>query len=179
MLVWIDVETTGIDERTGSLLEVALVLTGDDLEEKASTRVVIDPPRGDWSGQMSELVREMHTKNGLIEEVKASNLTLREAVTHFLDWGGIYVCNDIPLAGCNVSFDRRWIRHHMPEVEKLFHYRSVDVSSITELAKRWAPTIYEGRPRSTDGHRALSDALGAINLLRYYRRTGFVGGVSG
>ncbi len=80
------------------------------------------------------------------------------------------------LAGSTVGFDRAWLRKHMPALEVLFHYRSIDVSSLTELAERWAPTVYEGRPKAGAAHRALDDVRESISYLRYYRDCGFIGG---
>lgn len=89
----------------------------------------------------------------------------------------VTLASQTPLAGSTVGFDRRWLKEHMPKLEALFSYRSVDCSSLTELAKRWAPSVYEARPRAEHAaHRALADVRESISLLRFYRDRGFVGG---
>ena len=198
MLVWTDVETTGLDERTGSLLEVALVVTNDNLDEIAATSRVIQPAGCMWANLMNPFVASMHHENGLIKDVNEKGQPVVEVGACLYDWlidavavyagsehhvdaGGLepheILKKNTPLAGSTVSFDRRWLRQFLPEIEDLFHYRSIDVSSITELAHRWAPTVYAERPKSGKAHRALADARESISYLSYYRRVGFVGGV--
>lgn len=213
MLVFVDVETTGLDERKGALLEVALVIVTDDLREVAAHSVVVMPLEGSpldgetpeawrrrgaargWSAA-DPVVQEMHDKSGLWRAVEAHGVALGYAQTVLVVFLGDNVNRNrealglgravddpvgkvlsrTPLCGCNVGFDRRWLRQHVWNVDEAFSYRSVDVSSVTELARRWAPAVYEGKPRSTSAHRALPDARGAVELLRYYRWCGFVGG---
>lgn len=236
MIVFVDVETTGLFENEGHLLEVALVLTDDDLNEVAHVSTLVRPVGRDVDAlQMDDVVRAMHIKNGLLDELKRPGVPRRyEAEALLVEWvkkafegvpdvatekcvhcdkrqeqhemdtiaaharrdpvpqrscergylyGGfpaafspkfVSALSVMPLAGSTVSFDRRWLRQHMPELEKLFSHRSVDVSSVGELAARWAPEVYAGRPRSTDQHRALADARGSIELLRYYRAQDFI-----
>ena len=183
MIAWVDVETTGLEEREGDLLEVAIVLTDDDLREIADRNLIVQPTRMSLDcviGFMDPNVREMHTKNGLIADLhRGYGLQKYEVQTHLIDWLSASALPDkTPLAGSTVAFDRRWLRHHMPKLEALFSYRSIDVSSLTELAKRWAPAIYEGRPKAKPEevvHRALADVRESIAILRYYRESGFIG----
>lgn len=183
MIVWVDVETSGLDERVGHLLEVAMVVTFDDLREHASESVVLKASRIDEPDFFPLIVREMHEKNGLIRDVKERGLDLFTGAANLRDWlekcfGNVNDIRQVPLAGSTVSFDRRWLRHHMPEVEALFNYRSIDVSCLTELSSRWAPSVYANRPKAEKGkpHRALDDARASIEYLRYFRSSGFVGG---
>lgn len=107
----------------------------------------------------------------------APDLTLTQKMTRFQS-KQVTLASQTPLAGSTVGFDRRWLRHQMPKLEALFSHRSVDVSSVVELAKRWAPTVYEARPKAKDGaaHRALADVRESIAYLRYFRDRGFIGG---
>lgn len=194
MIVWVDVETTGLDERAGCLLEVAVVATDDDLAEVGGwlapfSRVV-------WPASVSRdveawrrfvegldpVVRGMHVENGLFDEVLRSTYgsNLECVKENIVTWaralGGDL--REVPLAGSTVGFDRRWLRAHAPAFEALFSHRAIDVSSVTELARRWVPSVYEGRPKAAKAHRALADVRESIEYLRYYRRVGFVGGAA-
>lgn len=188
MIVWTDVETTSFDERHHLLLEVALVITDDDLVERGSVSVVIRPPFGADQARkmMDEYVLKMHTENGLLAELDggvsldtAGDMLVDFVTRSFLakecpvDEGKVFL-SKIPFAGSTVGFDRRWLRHHVPRLESML--RSIDVSSFTEVAKRWAPLVYEARPKAGAAHRALADARESIEYLRFYRRVGFVNG---
>jgi oligoribonuclease len=188
MIVWVDTETTGLNPMVAHahLLEVALVVTDDNLIEIAETSVLVKPIGYDIMyvvENMDPVVREMHTENGLIDELRAGKGVRRYiAENTLIDWvwhdacGPLLALKDTPLAGSTVGFDRNWLREHMPQFESLFSYRSIDVSSVTELAKRWASSIYEGRPKAEKKpHRALPDIKASIECLRYYRDKGFIG----
>lgn len=188
MIVWTDIESTDLDERTHHLLEVAMIATDDDLVERAHTTVVINPVGIDIDEiKMSMVVREMHEKSGLIADIKAGKgLRRHEAEGALYDWmRDTFIdpeaqLRSIPLAGSTIAFDRRWLRHHMSGLEKLFLHRSIDVSSINELASRWAPAVFNDRPKQPRGvpHRALEDARHSIATLRYYKGRGFIGGLT-
>lgn len=178
MIVWVDTETTGLDERTGQLLEVAFVVTDDALVERAATSVVIAPVA---PLDMSLVVQEMHEKSGLLKDIK-DGCSLPAANKILKDWlaatfGRVEDLRQIPLAGSTVGFDRRWLRQHLPAVEALFSYRSIDVSALTELSSRWSPAVYNNRPKKDAGiaHRALDDARQSAECLAYYRQAGFIG----
>jgi oligoribonuclease len=184
MIVWTDVESSSLDERTGHLLEVALVVTDDDLNEVAATSIVVRPVGIDVDAiEMDDVVREMHSKNGLLDELRANGGLRRHeaelALVAFVE--GVfkdvptYALSQTPLAGSNVGFDRRWLRAHAPALEELFSYRSIDVSSLTELAERWTLEIYSLRPKAGEAHRALADVRESIACLKYYRDVGFIG----
>ncbi len=182
MIAWVDVETSDLDERTAHLLEVALVVTDDELREVGAFSVVVEPIGGLTAlASMPDVVREMHEWSGLLEELRQGRCARRYEAGLAL-WGFVNEVlaprcpvNEMPMAGSSVGFDRRWLRHHLPELEARFHYRSIDVSSITEMAKRWAPSIYEERPKAAAAHRALADVRERVEYLRYYRRVGFLG----
>lgn len=192
MIVWTDVESTGLDERNGHLLEVALVLTDDELVEQGHFSVVVQPVGTTIDAtvaNMDVVVREMHTANGLIAELREGGGVRRyEAEEHIIKWLkgpctspeqeklSLESLSKVPLAGSTVGFDRRWLREHMPRLEALFSYRSIDVSSITELARRWSPSTYEGRPKAGKAHRALADVRESIAYLKYYSNVGFIAG---
>ena len=191
MSVWVDTETTGLDPERGDLLEVALVVTDDDLAEVAATASVVQPiaPMSAvaWMKSLSPIIQEMHGKNGLFDEIMDGHSAHLHVVEDALcAWVGaaakerLFDLKKTPLAGSTVGFDRAWLRRHMPRLEALFSYRSIDVSSFTEIARRWAPAIYDGKPRAKPEeivHRALPDVLReSIAILRYYRESGFVGG---
>lgn len=185
MIVWTDIESTSLDERDGHLLEVAIIATDDNLVERAHTSVVINPVGVDIDDvKMPMVVREMHEKSGLIADIKAGRgLELADAAALLSGWlTAVFIqledLRKIPLAGSTIAFDRRWLRHHMASIEKLFLHRSIDVSSMNELAERWAPMAHNNRPKQDRGvsHRALDDIRHSINVLRHYRECAFVGG---
>lgn len=179
MIVFTDVETNDLDERAGTaqLLEVALVVLDDDLRERAATSVCCKPVGvGVDEMEMPLVVRELHERSGLLADLRKPDALRRfEAESYLVEWlaqtfGNLELRN-IPLAGSTVSFDRRWLREKMPAVERLFSYRSIDVSCLTELALRWSPPVHNERPKQDAGvaHRALTDALQSAETLRYYR----------
>lgn len=186
-IVWVDTETTGLNERAGHLLEVALVVTDDDLVERGAISVLCRPVGVEIDDlQMDDYVRQMHTKSGLLDELRACTTRRYEAqaILHaFLQQtASAEELKKTPLGGSTVGFDRAWLREHMPSLEAMFSHRSIDVSSLNELAKRWQPEVYEKRPgkRLLDGtpdaeHRALADIRLSIDTLRYYRGLQFVG----
>jgi oligoribonuclease len=202
MIVWVDTETTGLDPERGELLEVALVVTSDDLVEVMSTSLVVQPiaPLGlqAWREHLDPFIQEMHGKNGLLDEIMAGNGVPRDEaesrliefvnqaanytqahmllVRQFTSQTAAPILKKTPLTGSTVGFDRAWLKKHMSTLEAMFSYRSIDVSSLTELAARWSPAAYEGRPNAVGAHRALPDVRESIDYLRYYRACGFVGG---
>jgi len=183
LIVWCDTETTGLDERKGLLLEVAFVVTDDNLIERRYGSWVIDHGMPNTEIPMKLIVREMHEKSGLLRDIGAGGGVPVAAVgSQIRAWfesvfGDLDDLRKIPLAGSTIGFDRRWLRHHLPEVERLFSYRSIDVSALTELADRWNRPVYAHRPKQDRHvpHRALDDARNSAEYLRYYRAAGLVG----
>ena len=125
---------------------------------------------------MVDVVTEMHTRSGLIEEVRASTVDLATAETMVLDYIRQHVkqAKTAPLAGNSIATDRGFIARDMPALDSFLHYRMIDVSSIKELCRRWYPRIYYGQPAKGLAHRALADIHESIRELQYYRRTAFV-----
>jgi oligoribonuclease len=171
MLVWIDLEMTGLDPQSDAILEIAAVVTDDDLEVKGQG---LDLIIGCTEGQledMPEVVKEMHTKNGLLEAALASQLSVSDAEAKCLAFVQQFVSEpqSAPLCGNSIHVDRRFLMKHMPRLDGFLHYRCIDVSTIKGLASRWAPAIFEATPSAPDSHRALGDIFNSIDQLRYFR----------
>ena|SRR5690625_1072254 len=169
-IVWIDCEMTGLDLRRDALIEVAVVVTDSELRPlDPGIDLVIAPPPGAVE-QMGDVVREMHTTSGLLEELDAG-LSMADAQARVLEYVRRWVPEPrkAPLAGNSVGTDRTFLERDMPEVVDHLHYRIIDVSSIKELARRWYPRAYFNSPQKQGGHRALADILESIDELRYYR----------
>jgi oligoribonuclease len=174
-LVWIDCEMTGLDLAADELVEVAVVVTDFDLTPIGpGLAVVIKPDRSAWEN-MGDFVREMHTSSGLIDEVP-NGVSLADAEFAILEYILKYVptAQQAPIAGNSIGTDRAFLAKFMPRVDAHLHYRSIDVSSIKELARRWFPRIYFNAPAKNGGHRALADILESIRELQYYRLAVFV-----
>lgn len=175
MLVWIDLEMTGLDAGTDHVLEIATVITDDDLNILGdSLELVIHQPP-EVLGLMGDVVTKMHRDSGLTDEVRASTISLAEAQRQTLEFIRRHVPEPatVPLCGNSIGMDRRFLNRWLPEIEHHLHYHVVDVSSIRELAARWYPEATAKRPRKRKGHRALDDILKSIEELRYWRKTVF------
>ena len=174
-LVWIDCEMTGLDLTTDALVEIACIVTDGELSPVDDGIDVIIKPPPEALDTMPEVVREMHTKSGLLAELP-SGITLAEAQEEVLGYVRKHVpeSKKVPLCGNSISTDRSFIARDMPELNDFLHYRMVDVSSIKELARRWYPRAYFASPPKHGGHRALADILESIQELRYYREAIFV-----
>lgn len=174
-IVWIDCEMTGLDLAHDALIEVAALVTDYELHElDAGMDVVIRPP-AEALAQMDDFVRDMHTVSGLLRELP-DGVTMAQAQEAVLAYIRSHVpeAGKAPLGGNTVGTDRRFLARDMPELEGYLHYRTIDVSSIKELARRWYPRVYFNAPAKTGGHRALADIRDSIAELRYYRQTVFV-----
>jgi oligoribonuclease len=175
-LVWIDCEMTGLDLQVDELVEVAVVITDYDLVPvDPGFSIVIKPDQTAWD-HMGEFVRAMHTESGLITEIP-NGVSLAEAEYEVLEYILRYVpmASSAPIAGNTIGTDRMFLAKYMPRVDSHLHYRSVDVSSLKELARHWFPRIYFSAPPKNGGHRALADILESIRELEYYRGVAFVG----
>ncbi|MER5703444.1 oligoribonuclease [Micromonospora sp. NPDC002296] len=176
LLVWIDCEMTGLDLGRDALIEVAALVTDPDLNVLGDgVDVVIHADEAALEG-MPEIVRTMHGKSGLTEEVRRSAVTLAEAEDLVLDYVTSHVKDPrtAPLCGNSIATDRGFIARDMPRLDAHLHYRMIDVSSIKELCRRWYPRVYFGQPKKGLAHRALADIRESIRELEYYRRTLFV-----
>ena len=167
---------TGLDPELHSIVEIAVLVTDDDLQIVATgPDLVIHQPE-EALGRMDEVVRTMHTGSGLLEEVRASTVSLAEAGAAVLAFLRSHIDEPrtVPLCGNSIGTDRRFLARHLPEIEDFLHYRSIDVSTVKELARRWQPSVYEGAPSKAGGHRALDDIIESLEELRWYRLAGFI-----
>ncbi len=174
-MVWIDCEMTGLDLERDALVEVAALVTDSELNILGEgVDIVVRPPEAALE-QMPDVVREMHTASGLLEEL-AGGVTLAEAEAQVLAYVRAHVAEagKAPLCGNSVATDRGFLSRDMPALEGHLHYRIVDVSSIKELARRWYPRAYYNSPKKQGNHRALADIRESIAELKYYREAVFV-----
>ncbi|WP_305789228.1 MULTISPECIES: oligoribonuclease [Micromonosporaceae] len=176
LLVWIDCEMTGLDLGKDALIEVAALVTGPDLNVLGEGVDLVIHADDAALDAMPQVVRDMHAKSGLTEEVRRSTVTMAEAEAAVLDYVKQYVPNPrtAPLCGNSIATDRGFLARDMPELDDFLHYRMIDVSSIKELTRRWYPRVYFGQPQKGLAHRALADIRESIRELEYYRRTVFV-----
>ncbi|HEY3673835.1 MAG TPA: oligoribonuclease [Acidimicrobiia bacterium] len=169
-LVWLDLEMTGLDLDRHVIVEIAALVTDDDLEpvDEGIDLIVHQPPSA--LAEMDDFVRTMHTKSGLLPEIEASTLTLADAGAQVLGYVRGHVSEgSSPLCGNSIGVDRRFLDRQLPELDRYIHYRSIDVSSFKELCRRWYPVVYKGRPGKTETHRALADVRESIAEMKYYR----------
>ncbi|RKR90536.1 oligoribonuclease [Micromonospora pisi] len=176
LLVWIDCEMTGLDLGKDALIEVAALVTDPDLNVLGEgVDVVIHADEEALAG-MPEIVRAMHERSGLTEEVRRSAVSLAEAEDLVMEYVTSLVKDprSAPLCGNSIATDRGFIARDMPRLDGYLHYRMIDVSSIKELCRRWYPRVYYGQPAKGLAHRALADIRESVRELEYYRRTLFV-----
>ncbi len=176
MLVWIDCEMTGLNLETDALIEVAVLVTDGELKVQGEGLDLLIPPPREALEQMNEVVLDMHTTSGLLDELQKATLTMTDAEAQLLDYVKSFAPEPrkVPLAGNSVGTDRAFLARDMPELEGHLHYRNVDVSSIKELARRWYPKAYYNAPAKNGNHRALADIQESIEELQYYREAVFV-----
>jgi oligoribonuclease len=167
-LVWIDLEMTGLNPELDVILEIAVIITGADLEPVDQYEAVIHQPDSTLI-TMTPFVRDMHTKNGLIERVRASKVTLEEATANALTLIQKHCAKgEGTLAGNSIHQDRRFLVKYMPEIEAWLHYRQVDVSSFKVMVRAWYPDVPKFGKEEKD-HTALADIRQSIAELKYYR----------
>ena len=174
-LIWIDCEMTGLDLATDALVEIAVLVTDSELNVIGEgVDVVIHATQGQLDA-MNDYVKNMHTASGLITEIPSgiSVSAAEEKILEYLQASGTEPGKS-PLAGNSVSVDRNFIARDMPKLNEYLHYRTIDVSSIKELARRWHPKTYFASPAKTGNHRALGDIQDSIAELAYYRTALFV-----
>jgi oligoribonuclease len=174
-LVWIDCEMTGLDIEHDALIEIACVVTDGELNLLDEGVDVIIKPPAEALVSMPDIVRDMHTTSGLLDEL-AGGIKLSEAQDVVLGYVRTHVAEPgrVPLCGNSIATDRWFIARDMPELDAYLHYRMVDVSSIKELSRRWYPRAYFASPDKKGGHRALADIRESVLELRYYREAVFV-----
>ncbi len=168
-LVWLDMEMTGLDPERERIIEVAVVVTEPDLTIVAEGPVLVIHQPDSLLDAMDSWNRSTHSKSGLTAKVKASTMTEEQAQEELIAFLSQYVpTGKSPLCGNTVSQDRRFMFKYMPKLEQFFHYRTVDVSTLKELARRWKPELLKGFEKRSK-HEALADIYESIDELKYYR----------
>ena len=176
LLVWIDCEMTGLDLGRDALIEVAALVTDPDLNILGDGVDIVVHAEDAVLDGMLDVVRGMHQKSGLTEQVRASEIGVAEAEDRLLSYIATHVPEprSAPLCGNSIATDRGFLARDMPRLDAHLHYRMIDVSSIKELCRRWYPRTYYGQPAKGLAHRALADIKESIRELDFYRRTVFV-----
>jgi oligoribonuclease len=176
VLVWMDLEMTGLDPEIDVIVEIATLITDDDLNVVAEGPDLVIHQSDEVLAAMSKVVLDMHTKSGLLEAIKTSTTTLETAGLATLEFIRQHIpeARTIPLCGNSIGTDRRFLAKYLPEIENYLHYRSVDVSTIKELSRRWYPQLGVERPNKGGTHRALDDIRASVNELLFYRERVFV-----
>jgi oligoribonuclease len=168
-LVWIDLEMTGLKPDTDVIIEMATIVTDADLNIVAEGPVIAIHQPDSVLDTMDEWNQRTHGASGLITRVRESGFTAESAEASTLDMlRGLVEANSSPMCGNSICQDRRFLARHMPKLEKFFHYRNLDVSTLKELARRWAPGIIPGFSKQGE-HKALADIQESIRELAYYR----------
>jgi oligoribonuclease len=170
-----DLEMTGLDHDHDVIVEIATIVTDDDLAIVAEGPDLVVHADEDALARMGDVVTDMHTSSGLLEQIRASTVDLATAGAETLAFIQEHVPEPrtVPLCGNSIGTDRRFLARWLPEIEEHLHYRSVDVSSVKELARRWYPDAVAKAPNKQGSHRALDDIRESIAELRYYREAVF------
>lgn len=177
MLVWMDLEMTGLDHTSEVIVEIATLITDDELNIVAEGPDLVVHQPEDVLGRMDPFVVDMHTRSGLLDLIRASTITLEQAGAETLAFIREHcpVERTVPLCGNSIGTDRRFLAAYLPEIEEYLHYRSVDVSSLKELVRRWYPDVLTQRGWKQGSHRALDDIRESIAELELYRSLVFAG----
>ena len=169
-LIWVDMEMSGLNPDQDRILEVAMIVTDPQLNTLAIAPVVVVHQPDEVLDSMDSWNKGTHGKSGLIDKVKASTVTDAQASQIFLEFLAQYVpAGKVPMCGNTVHQDRRFMQRYMPDLERFFHYRNIDVSTIKELCRRWKPEVMKGFEKR-GAHTALADIEESIDELRYYRQ---------
>jgi oligoribonuclease len=168
-----DLEMTGLDPAREVIVEIATLVTDDDLGVVAEGPDLVIHQPSEVLADMDDVVREMHAASGLLAEITTSTVTLEDAGRATLEFIRSHVPEPrtVPLCGNSIGTDRRFLAAHLPEIEAHLHYRSIDVSTVKELCRRWYPAAFAAAPEKRGGHRALDDVRESIAELAYYRST--------
>jgi oligoribonuclease len=192
MHVFVDIETTGLDYDKDRILEIGVRYLNTDFETVACMDFVVVPRpimvsratighhrfEAFWAHEIqTDYVREMHTRNGLLDEVLRRGVVIGHADRLLCNWWETNVrveAGQLPMCGSSVGFDREFLRRYCPQFEALFHYRNLDVSTLKECVRLWRPDIFESLPIPRAAHRAAPDIIDTITELAYYRRELFL-----
>ena len=167
-----DLEMTGLDPETDGIVEIATLVTDDELNIVAEGPDLVIFQPDDVLARMNDFVTKMHTTSGLLELIKVSTVSEAEAMQQTLDFIKIHSpeSGKIPLCGNSIRTDRSFLAKYMPDIENWLHYRCVDVSTVKELVRRWYPGVEHGRPTSVgQTHRAMDDIRDSVAEMAYYR----------
>jgi oligoribonuclease len=175
MLVWMDLEMTGLDHTSDVIVEIATLVTDDELQIVAEGPDLVVHQPDEVLERMDPFVVDMHTRSGLLEAIRASTISLDDAGAATLEFIKEHVPEPrtVPLCGNSIGTDRRFLAAYLPDIEDHLHYRSIDVSSVKELVKRWYPEVDARRPHGQGSHRALDDIRESVREMQYYRSTVF------
>jgi len=176
VLVWIDMEMTGLEPERERIIEMAVILTDGQLVEIAAGPAIVIHQDDAVLAAMDDWNKKHHGGSGLVERVRASTISDADAdaaVVAFID-AHVPAAERPVLAGNSIHQDRRFINRYLPALDRRLHYRMVDVSTVKELARRWYPALYDSRPAKRESHRALDDIRESIDELRFYRQTVFL-----
>ena len=171
-----DLEMTGLDPAVDVIVEIATIITDDDLNVVAEGPDLVVQATEAQLAAMDPVVVEMHTRSGLLTAIRSSTITLQEAGSRTLEFIKQHVPEPrkVPLCGNSIGMDRRFLAAYLPEIENHLHYRSVDVSSIKELVRRWYPATLDTLRQKQGSPRALDDIRESVAELRHYREHVFV-----
>jgi len=167
---------TGLDPAKNVIVEIATLITDDELNVVAEGPDLVVHQPEEHLAIMEPIVVEMHTKSGLLDAIRTSTVSLADAGAQTLEFIKQWVpeARKVPLCGNSIGMDRRFLDAHLPDIENWLHYRSIDVSSVKELVRRWYPGLTNGRPYKVGTHRALDDIRESVAELRFYRERVFV-----
>lgn len=168
-LIWIDLEMTGLEPEKERIIEMAIIVTDEHLNQLAQSPVIVVHQPDSLLDAMDEWNTKQHGGSGLVDRVKASQINESEAERQMIEFLKLHVSEGkSPMCGNSVHQDRRFLNRYMPELENYFHYRNLDVSTLKELARRWRPELIDGLSKKAT-HLALDDIRESIDELKFYR----------